>query len=268
MDRRIAVCHWSLRPQGPADLIGQVRACGLDALQLGLAPLGEDDAWADAPAMIADAGISVISGMLAATGEDYTTLETIAETGGVRSDATWPATWERAQRCADAAAAMGLSLVTFHAGFLPPDRDDPLHDVMLDRLRSVATLFSDRDMTLALETGQETAATLLGVLEALAMPNLAVNFDPANMILYDKGDPIEAITALLAHVVQVHIKDATATAAAGTWGSEVVVGSGDVDWPTFLSIVPEDADLVLEREGGDERVADIRRAHQVVLDAT
>ena len=54
----------------------------------------------------------------------------------------------------------------------------------------------------------------------------------------------------------------------GTWGSEVAVGSGDVDWPTFLSIVPEDADLVLEREGGDERVADIRRAHQVVLDAT
>jgi sugar phosphate isomerase/epimerase len=87
-----------------------------------------------------------------------------------------------------------------------------------------------------------------------------VNFDPANMILYGQGDPVEAITSLESWVRQVHIKDAIATETNGTWGNEVVVGTGDVDWKNFLAAIPTGIDIVIEREAGETRVEDIQRA--------
>ncbi|HIA27537.1 MAG TPA: hypothetical protein EYN79_05370, partial [Planctomycetes bacterium] len=83
---------------------------------------------------------------------------------------------------------------------------------------------------LALETGQESAATLEGALEALGRSDVGVNFDPANMILYGMGNPVEALVRLAPRVAQIHIKDALASEVAGEWGSEVVVGTGEVDW--------------------------------------
>jgi sugar phosphate isomerase/epimerase len=80
------------------------------------------------------------------------------------------------------------------------------------------------------------------------------------MILYGKGDPIEAMELLQPWVKQVHIKDAKHTAAHGTWGTEVAAGEGDVDWETFLKLIPEDVTLVIEREGGDNRIDDILQA--------
>jgi L-ribulose-5-phosphate 3-epimerase len=97
-----------------------------------------------------------------------------------------------------------------------------------------------------------------------------VNFDPANMILYDKGNPIEALRLLGPWVCQVHIKDARRTKVPGTWGEEVVLGTGEVDWPAFFAALREAkfaGDCVIEREAGSQRVADIRTAKEVVLKA-
>jgi len=80
------------------------------------------------------------------------------------------------------------------------------------------------------------------------------------MILYDMDDPIEALRKLVPHVQQVHVKDATRTAAKGQWGSEVVVGRGEVDWVAFVSILAEadfDGSYVFEREAGDNRLGDV-----------
>lgn len=86
---RLAVCSWSLQAESPASLVERVLATGVRKVQLALDPLRErPEIWANTPAKLADAGIGVVSGMFGTLGEDYTTLETIRETGGVVPDAT------------------------------------------------------------------------------------------------------------------------------------------------------------------------------------
>jgi L-ribulose-5-phosphate 3-epimerase len=90
-----------------------------------------------------------------------------------------------------------------------------------------------------------------------------VNFDPANMILYGMGDPVDAVRTLAPRIAQVHVKDALPTRVPGTWGSEVRVGSGAVDWTAFvaaLATIPATVRLAVEREAGSDRVGDIRAA--------
>src|SRR5690606_29446208 len=138
---------------------------------------------------------------------------------------------------------------------------------ILDRLRTVAGIFAAREIRLGLETGQETAPALLAALNDLNHPSVGINFDPANMILYAMGDPVEAITALAPRILQVHIKDATPTDTRGRWGTEVPAGSGAVDWPAFFAVIAShlpEVDLVIEREAGTQRIEDIRTAAAMV----
>ena len=105
------------------------------------------------------------------------------------------------------------------------------------------------------------------LLKILDRPTLSVNFDPANMVLYDKGDPIDALRTLGPWIGQVHIKDGIRTKVPGEWGEEVVVGSGDVDWTAFFAALHEvgfTGDLCVEREAGTTRVADIAAARELV----
>jgi sugar phosphate isomerase/epimerase len=95
-----------------------------------------------------------------------------------------------------------------------------------------------------------------------------VNFDPANMILYSSGDPIDALKLLMRHVKQIHIKDATGSGDPETWGKEVAVGTGDVDWPAFFGVCKErsyEGNFIIEREAGDQRIADINKAQQLLF---
>ena len=106
-------------------------------------------------------------------------------------------------RVADLAGEAGLDLVTLHAGFIPHAADDPLREVMLERLRQVVDVFAQRGIRTGFETGQETASTMLEALEDLGRPEAGVNFDPANMILYGMGDPLEGLRILAPRVLQV-----------------------------------------------------------------
>lgn len=261
---RLGVCSWSLRPENSRDLVKKVGLTGMRGVQLALTPLVERPAeFADSADLLRAAGIAILSGMLETVGEDYSTIARIAETGGVRPDATWPATRSRAAAVARLAGDLGLPLVTFHAGFLPHDRRDPEREKMLVRLREVIDRFAERGVAVAFETGQEPADTLADCLAELDRPSVGVNFDPANMILYGAGDPVEAIRRLAPWVRQVHVKDALPAATPGTWGSEVPAGEGAVDWTAFLAAVrglPRPVDLVIEREAGDRREQDVRTA--------
>ena len=129
-----------------------------------------------------------------------------------------------------------LELVTFHAGFLPEEPDDPERAKLIGRLRTYCEVFADQGVRLGLETGQETAHTLAGVLADLDHPAVGVNFDPANMILYGMGDPVAALRTLRDHVRQIHVKDALPSSRTGEWGSEVRAGTGGVDWPAFFGV--------------------------------
>lgn len=267
---RIGVCSWSLRPGSPNGLAEMLRRVGVSWVQLALGPLAGDPAtWSlDATRRaLGEAGIQIASGMIGMRGEDYSTLDTIRRTGGVRPDEHWAANLAGARRGAELAHALELDLVTFHAGFLPEDRDDPERATLLERLRAVIDVFADAGVAVGFETGQEHADTLLGVLDELDRPTAGVNFDPANMLLYDMGDPVEALTRLAPRVRQIHIKDARRTSTPGTWGTEVPAGEGEVDWQRFFDVVHEQGitgDLMIEREAGEDRTDDIRTARELV----
>lgn len=263
--RPLGLCSWSLAPRGIHDLIEQTARVGANGLQLALDPLHlAPDAWRDTGARLREAGIEVLSGMMAPAGEDYTTPATIRATGGLVPDATWDENRARADRVASLAAELGVAVVSLHAGFIPERPADPLHARLVERLQWLADRFADAfGGVVLLETGQETAANLLDFLGTVGRDNVGVNFDPANMLLYDMDDPIAALEALAPHVRQVHLKDARRPAEPGAWGEEVVVGTGEVDWPAFFAVLERIGfvgPLVVEREAGEDRVADMRAA--------
>jgi sugar phosphate isomerase/epimerase len=265
---KIAVCSWSLQPGDPADLLRKLEFTGISRVQLALDPLRENpSAWADLKSNFESACVTLVSGMFGCVGEDYSTPDSIRRTGGIAPDSTWNENLIRIRATAELASELRLKLVTFHAGFLPHNETDPNFPQMLERLSIVAKIFADREIALGLETGQETADALAVFLNRLNAPNLGVNFDPANMLLYDKGDPVKAVRVLAPWIRQVHIKDAKRPQTPGNWGEEVPAGTGEVDWPAFFRALEEfhfDGNLVIEREAGSQRIADVKTAKALI----
>ena len=268
IESRLAVCSWSLQQETPESLVAHLREIGIPRVQLALDPLRENPAaWGKTAELFAAQGIEIVSGMFGTIGEDYSSLDAIKETGGVVPDKHWDANWANIQAVAGIAAALDLKIVTFHAGFLPHEESDPGFAKLLGRITKIADVFDANDIDLGFETGQETADTLRLFLEKLNRPSVGVNFDPANMILYGKGDPIDALETLAPFLKQCHIKDATMTRDPGTWGMEVTVGTGEVDWPAFFSTLAKidfKGHCCIEREADEQRVADIRTAREFV----
>jgi sugar phosphate isomerase/epimerase len=199
-------------------------------------------------------GLVLTGAMLGFPGEDYTTPQTIKKTGGFGDPADRPARLERLRWALDRTRALGLTDLMLHAGFLP-EPHDPARPAMLDTLARAAQLAAEKGVTLAFETGQETADLLRRTLDELKAPNLKINFDPANMLLYDMGDPIRAVEVLGPDIRSVHVKDANRPTAPGTWGEEVPLGRGQVDIKRFvraLKRVGYTGPLVVEREVGDQ----------------
>lgn len=267
ISERLAVCTWSLEPESPSDLIAKLSATGLKRAQLELDPMRKSpELWGGVAEVLERNGVKVVSGMVRCLDEDYSTLESIRVTGGIAPDGTWEQNLKDFGASAEIAARLGMKMITLHAGFFPHKGSEGYEKMML-RLRTVADLFAGKGIKLGLETGQESAGELAAFLKELGHANVGVNFDPANMILYGKGDPVEAVRVLAPWLLQVHIKDATLATKAGEWGEEVPVGAGDVNWKAFLAAleeVPFVGDLVIEREAGRQRVADIVKARDLM----
>jgi L-ribulose-5-phosphate 3-epimerase len=261
------VCSWSLQPESAQDLAEKLAECRMTGIQLALDPVRR----ADMPiallrAALEPRGIHVLSGMMAMEGEDYTSLESIRRTGGIVPDDTWDANVAAARYDASLARELGLTLVTFHAGFVPHESGE-LRTKLIGRLRRMADIFGEQGCDIALETGQEDAVTLRSLLEEVADRRIGVNFDPANMILYGMGDPVAAVRTLTPWIRQVHIKDAVAAEDPGVWGAEVPAGQGDVDWPQLFRALRDGdvhCDTIVEREGGDSRVEDVITASDLL----
>jgi sugar phosphate isomerase/epimerase len=199
-------------------------------------------------------GLVMTGAMLGFPGEDYTTPQTIKRTGGFGNPADRAERLGRLEWALERTLALGLRDLMLHAGFLP-GVDDPGRPAMLDTLAKAAQLAAEKGVTLAFETGQETAHLLRRTLDDLKAPNLKVNFDPANMLLYDMGDPIRAVERLGPEIRSVHVKDAKRPTTPGTWGEEVPLGRGEVDIRRFvrtLKRVGYTGPLVVEREVGDQ----------------
>ena len=266
---RIGVCSWSLGATTPDDLASALGRVGVRKVQLALDPLRTGH-WDEIRTgqVLRTAGVQIVSGMMRMAGEDYSSLESIRRTGGLRPDATWSANVQAARANARIARRLRIPLVTFHAGFIP-DQPGPDRRTLIERLRTIADIYDDAGVQVALETGQETAATLMAALKELDRPFVGVNFDPANMVLYGMGNPTDALAQLAHRVLQVHVKDALPPGKPGEWGDEAVAGSGSVDWIRFFDILKREqlsADIVIERESSATRETEIVRARELITE--
>jgi len=266
----LGVCSWSLQVKSVPELKGFLDRLGVDVVQIACgdphhASWDEGD---DLPAAALAAGFRMTGAMLGFPGEDYTTPQTIQKTGGFGDPATRAERLARLDWALERTRALGLSDLMLHAGFLP-EIDDPGRSAMLDVLAQAGDKAAAAGVVLAFETGQETARLLRRTLDDLKSPALKVNFDPANMLLYDMGDPIEAVKLLGPDIRSVHVKDARRPKVKGTWGEEVPLGEGAVGIAAFVKALKDvgyQGPLVVEREVGDQsdRLRDVARGLQVL----
>ena len=264
----IGVCSWSLQVKSIPELKQFLNRLGIDVVQIACGD-PHHASWDEGEAMPAAAlaaGFQMSGTMLGFPGEDYTSPQTIERTGGFGDPATRAERLDRFRWALQRTTELGLKDIMLHAGFLPDVRD-PLRKAFLDTLAQVADLAARVGITVAFETGQETAKLLRRTLDDLNCPNLKVNFDPANMLLYDMDDPLEAIELLAPDIRSVHMKDANRPTVKGTWGEEVPLGTGQTNTKAFvkaLQRVGYRGPLCIEREAGtqDQRYRDIEHGVQ------
>ena len=173
----------------------------------------------------------------------------------------------RTKYVSDFAAQLSVESIACHVGFVPEDPKEPGYAEIVDVVRDVCDHCAGNNQTFALETGQEPPAVLKRFLYDVNRKNLKINFDPANLILYGTGDPLDALDVLAPHIVSVHCKD-------GDWppvdqpnvlGVERPLGEGSVGIPEFVAKLKQlgyRGILSIEREESDtvKRAADIHAA--------
>ncbi|MGA2258389.1 MAG: sugar phosphate isomerase/epimerase family protein [Thermoguttaceae bacterium] len=185
-------------------------------------------------------------------GESYADIPTVKRTVGLVPPETRAARVKEMKEIADFARLLGVDAVGLHIGFVPHDASDAIYGQVIAVARDLCNHCRAQDQRVHLETGQESADTLLKFLAVTGCDNLFVNFDPANMVLYGSGDPIDALKKVGRYVRSVHCKDGKWAAHPGEeWGAEVPLGQGDVGMERFLRTLKEigyDGPLTIERE--------------------
>jgi L-ribulose-5-phosphate 3-epimerase len=256
----IGVCSWSLRTDVPS-VVQAMNKIGIDHVHLAVRPILEKNGAAYLSA-VQKQSWTISAAMLDFPQEDYSSLDSIKITGGIVPDEFWKRNRQLLIDAAEVTAELGVKFLTMHAGFI--DETNPAYAKKFrDRIQSLADVAVKKGIVLLLETGQETAGQLCDFLRQLNHPAVGVNFDPANMILYDKGEPIEAVKTLGPWIRHIHIKDAVRTMQPGTWGREVPWGEGQVGPETFIDALEEigyQGVLAIEREAENNRFVDIKLA--------
>ncbi len=260
----LGVCSWSLQAKSVPELKELMDSVGAAVAQVALGDPNHAS-WDEGDGFISKlraSRIPVSATMIGYPGEDYTSPATIKATGGFGNAETREACLKIFRDAVDRTAELEVSNLMSHAGFIP-DTDDPARGEFLDCLYDAAEYAGEKGVTFSMETGQESAELLRRTLDELSLDNLRVNFDPANMLLYNMGDPLHAIEVLGPDIESVHVKDAVPPTVDGEWGEEVPLGKGQVGMREFLaalSNVGYDGPLVVEREVGtqEQRIQDIR----------
>jgi len=216
---------------------------------------------------IDDLGITLTAVFGGFEGESYADIPTVLETVGLVPPETRAARAREMKEISDFARLLGCDVVALHLGFIPHDTSAPLYREVLDVTQDLLDHCKQNNQDLHLETGQESAEGLLQFISDVERDNLFVNFDPANMILYGTGEPIEALQKIGNLVHSVHCKDGTWSDQPGeTWGSEVPLGDGAVGMENYLrtlDAIGYTGPLTIEREIAEDperQKADIGQA--------
>jgi sugar phosphate isomerase/epimerase len=175
-----------------------------------------------------------------------------------------PVRVEALKKGADFASRIGAPSITTHVGFIPENPADPLYPGLVEALKDVVNYCRAHQLTFCFETGQETPITLLRVIEDLGRTNLGINLDPANLLLYGKANPVDALDVFGAYVRGVHAKDGEYPTNGRDLGEEKALGEGRVNFPVLVPKLKSfgfDGALTIEREiSGPKQIEDIKRA--------
>ncbi len=260
----VGVMFWAGRD--PQDTLREVKALGVRCGQLGvpgdLDLSGLGDAWKSA---LAAEDFTLVTVFCAYTGESYTDIPTVEATVGFVPPATRQLREERTKEVSHFASQIGVGSIACHVGFVPHDPNDPEYIAVRDLVRRICDHAALHGQTFALETGQEPAGELLRFLSEVDRENAGINFDPANLIMYGTGDPLQALGLLGQRLLSVHAKDGTwpPKMPSGALGTEVPLGQGAVGMEQFISKLRQvgySGPVCVEREGAadaEARLVDI-----------
>ncbi len=246
--------------------LDSVRGLGVSTVQLH-APAPDyrtPERTAQLKEQFAAAGIEVTVVFAGFEDDDYATVERVKETVGLVPKDRRARRLAEVLQIADFAHRLGVEAIGMHLGLVPTDAADPEFAAVVAVTRQVCDHCATKGQRFHLETGQETAADLLHFIKAVGRDNLAVNFDPANMILYGAGNPLAALDVVGRYVKSVHCKDASYTREPGQpWYEDAPLGQGDVGIEAFLRKLNDlgyAGALTIEREYSPDQAGDLKAA--------
>ena len=252
--------------RAPEETFRRVRELGFNNCFLSL------DGYIDA---FTPAVVSQFRGLIAKYALLVTTVEVVGpgklkwdftegpSTIGIVPPATRVARIDALRQVSYFANQLGIAQVQTHCGFIPEDPADPLYPQAVEAIRQVASICQRNGQHFLMETGQETPTTMSRVLRDVAMPNLGVGLDTANLILYGKANPVDAVDILGPHIRSIHAKDGRWPTDPSKLGEEVLIGKGLVDFKQVFNKLHRlgyAGAVTIEREtSGPQQIEDVRQ---------
>ena len=245
----------------PDSAIKKVHDLGVPSAQVGV-DVFDDDIVKALQAALERYGIEATSVVAGGPGPEIYDFYNGPLTLGIIPHKYRSARIARIKRASDFAKKLGIPAVQTHCGFIPENPNDPVYKDAVKAIREVVSYCRNNGQNFRYETGQETPTTMLRAIGDVGLDNQGINFDCANLILYGKANPVDAIELLGPHVQGVHAKDGLYPTDTRNLGKEVPIGQGRVDFPRIIRHLKEinyAGAITIEREiSGPQQMEDIR----------
>lgn len=176
---------------------------------------------------------------------------------------------EKLKKYSDFAKQLNIPAIRIHAGFIPEDPNEHLYREAVETLHDVISHCKLNGQDFLYETGTETPITMLRAIQDIGLDNQGVNLDTANLILYDKANPVDALDILGPYVKNTHAKDGLYPTSTRDLGKEVEIPHGDVDFPEIIKRLKKlnyQGPITIEREiSGPEQMASVKRERDYLI---
>lgn len=259
-----------VKGDNPIVSLKRVESLGIPTCQMYVPPQGwySESNIEKIEEVISETGVKITSFVCHFEGESYANIPTIRETVGLLNPNTRQERLKQIFVYSDFAKRLNVPVLMAHIGFIPEDKGDPNYQGMIEAMEKIADYCKNNGQQFALETGQEKTQVLSAFIEDVNRINIKVNFDPANMLMYESGDPIETLGILSRYIVGVHCKDGKSSKREGGKSKEYPLGEGDVGIERFIAKLKEigyTGPLTIEREiSGEQQTRDILKARELL----
>ncbi|MBI3665291.1 MAG: sugar phosphate isomerase/epimerase [Acidobacteria bacterium] len=258
---RLGVVVWVKKNQDPDSVIASVRQLGFSTCQVGFDEPSPDRAGPLTTALERH-GVEATALLDLGPGRMVWDFYDGPLTIGLVPRELRRARIDSLKRASDLASKCGIPAIHTHCGFIPENPNDPVYKEVVAAVREVAAYCKKNGQIVLCETGQETPITLLRTFHDVGLDNLAVNLDTANLILYGKGNPVDALDVIGKYVRGLHAKDGLFPTDPRRLGEEVPIGRGKVDFPKIIHRLKQlgySGAITIERESeGPQQAADIQ----------